>query len=77
MAAYDNPMTSLGFKKSLLQDIMPFARVHDSTGACEIGGKKRFGAMKSERVYEFFKPRSAVDDGSEILSRRDATEHDV
>ena len=77
MAAYDNPMTTLGFKKNLLQDIMPFSRVHDSTGACEPGGKKRFGAVKSERVYEFFKPRSADDDGTEILSRRDATEHDA
>lgn len=69
MAAYDDPSTTLEFKKNMLAHIMPYAMVQSSGVAVPGGGKKQFGPAKSARVYEFFKPRAADDMGDDILTR--------
>ena len=69
MAAYDDPSTTLEFKKNMLAHIIPYAMVQSSGVAVPGGGKKQFGPAKSARVYEFFKPRAADDMGDDILTR--------
>ena len=58
MSAYEDPRTSIADKENMLKDI--------------VGGKNRFGEVKSKRVYDFFKPRHPDDPGDEIISREHA-----
>ena len=58
MSAYEDPRMSIADKENMLKDI--------------VGGKNRFGEVKSKRVYDFFKPRRPDDPGDEIISREHA-----